>query len=67
MGRINSERLAFDGRNEIERNTWEDNNGGEEGIFGVVNFHVAHLLAEPEEGLSCVAHAGHVVRVSGVR
>ena len=48
-------------------NTGEDDDSGEEGIFGVVDFHVAHLFAEPEERLGCVAHAGHVVRVAGVR
>jgi len=45
----------------------EDDDGGEEGVFCVVDFHVAHLLAEPEERLGRITDAGHVVRVARVR
>ena len=46
--------------------TGEDDDGREEGVFGIVHLHDGHLFAETKDGLGRVTDAGHIVRISGV-
>ena len=46
--------------------TRKDDDGRDEGVFGIVHFHGRHLFTESEEGFGVITHSGNVVRISRV-